>query len=257
MERLESSLIEDLFVAEIADALYALDGVEAVALGGSRAAGLERPDSDWDFGLYYRGAFDPQQVRDLGYDGYVSELGEWGGGLFNGGAWLRIHGRKVDVMFRDLDVVEYELAQAQVGRFHREPLFHHLAGMPSYLVVAELSVNRVLRGALPRAEFPEALRRSAPPVWLQAADLLFDYARTNYAVRGQVTECAGLLAWAAMCVAHAVLAARGQWCVNEKSMLERAGLRGIDDIVLALSSDPSELTRSVNEVQQLCRKVRQ
>ena len=126
---MESSLTDAVssndaaFVAEIADALYALDGVEAVALGGSRAAGLERPDSDWDFGLYYRGAFDPQQVRDLGYDGYVSELGEWGGGLFNGGAWLRIQGRKVDVMFRDLDVVEHELAQARVGQFHREPWF--------------------------------------------------------------------------------------------------------------------------------------
>jgi predicted nucleotidyltransferase len=26
----------------------------AVALGGSRAAGTQRPDSDWDFSLYYR-----------------------------------------------------------------------------------------------------------------------------------------------------------------------------------------------------------
>ena len=132
-----------------------------------------------------------------------------------------------------------------------------MAGMPSYLVVAELAVNRVLHGSLPSPEFPEALRRSAPPVWLQAADLLFDYARTQYAARGQVAECTAIVTWAAMCVAHAVLAERGQWCVNEKSMLERAGLRGIDDIVLALSSDPSELTRSVTEVQELCRKVRQ
>jgi hypothetical protein len=173
------------------------------------------------------------------------------------GAWLRIDARKVDVMFRDRDVVEHELDEARSGRFHREPLFYHLAGIPSYLVVAELAANRVLRGSLPTLEFPEALRHIAPPVWQRAAELLFGYARDNYAARGQVAECAAILIWAAMCVAHAVLAARGEWCLNEKSMLARAGLRGVDEIVPALSPDPSELARSVSEVQQLCRKVRQ
>ncbi|MGC4867075.1 nucleotidyltransferase domain-containing protein [Micromonospora sp. DT53] len=37
------------------DRLCAVDGVVAVALGGSRARGEHRPDSDWDLGLYYQG----------------------------------------------------------------------------------------------------------------------------------------------------------------------------------------------------------
>jgi predicted nucleotidyltransferase len=123
------------FVEEIADHLERLNGVVAVALGGSRAQGTARPDSDWDFGLYYRGVFHPQSLRGIGWGGYVSEIGEWGGGVFNGGAWLSVDGRRVDVLYRDLDVVEHQLGEARAGRFHIEHLLHHIAGIPSYLVV--------------------------------------------------------------------------------------------------------------------------
>ncbi|GAA0904155.1 hypothetical protein GCM10009549_07440 [Streptomyces thermoalcalitolerans] len=92
------------FLRDTADRLAALPGVRAVALGGSRARGTHRPDSDWDLALYYRGRFDPAGLRAVGWEGEVSEIGAWGGGVFNGGAWLRIDGRRVDVHYRDLDV---------------------------------------------------------------------------------------------------------------------------------------------------------
>jgi len=53
------------------DRLAEIPGVLAVALGGSRARGAERPDSDWDLALYYRGTMDPGDVRALGYEGTV------------------------------------------------------------------------------------------------------------------------------------------------------------------------------------------
>ncbi|MBD0324395.1 MAG: nucleotidyltransferase domain-containing protein [Aldersonia sp.] len=231
-------------------------GVIGVTLGGSRARGTHRPDSDWDFGLYYRGDFDPQQLRAIGWEGTVFELGAWGGGVFNGGAWLHIDGRKVDVLYRDLEVVEHELAEARAGRFHREPLLFHIAGIPSYLVVGELAINRVLRGTLPRPQFPAALRTNAPRVWNTTADHLFDYVRVQVAPRGQAAECVALLVTAAMCTAHAVLAARGEWCVNEKQLLNRAGLRDIDEIVCGLRSGTADLARSVSDVAELCRNAR-
>ena len=46
--------------------------MRTVSLGGSRAEGTNRPDSDWDFSLYYRGRFDPQTLRDIGWPGAVS-----------------------------------------------------------------------------------------------------------------------------------------------------------------------------------------
>ena len=92
-------------VATLADRLAALPGVVAVALGGSRATGDHRPDSDWDLGVYYRGSFDPDRVRGLGLPGHVSAVGEWGP-IVNGGAWLTVDGTAVDVLYRDLDGVE-------------------------------------------------------------------------------------------------------------------------------------------------------
>jgi hypothetical protein len=55
------------FLAHVADQLGGLPTVRAVSLGGSRAEGTNRPDSDWDFSLYYRGHFDPQTLRDIGW----------------------------------------------------------------------------------------------------------------------------------------------------------------------------------------------
>ena len=68
--------------------LAALPGAVSVVLGGSRAAGTHRPDSDWDLGLYYRAArrpLDPADVARRGHRGTVSALGEWGA-VMKGGA---------------------------------------------------------------------------------------------------------------------------------------------------------------------------
>jgi predicted nucleotidyltransferase len=228
------------FLDGIADRLSGLPGVSAVSLGGSRAQGTHRDDSDWDLAIYYRGAFDPQDLRDLQvaahWDGEVFEVGAWGGGVFNGGAWLRIQGHRVDVHYRDLDVVEHELAEARAGRFRVEPLLFHLAGIPSYLVVGELALGRVLRGELPSPEYPDALRAAAPKVWWRTAELVFGYARTGHAEHGRRAQSTGLLVQAATQAAHAVLAARGEWVTNEKTLLARAGLGEID--VVAAHPDP-------------------
>ena len=45
-------------VAELVDLLASMPGAVAVALGGSRALGCSNAGSDWDLGLYYRGAID-------------------------------------------------------------------------------------------------------------------------------------------------------------------------------------------------------
>lgn len=239
------------FLTHVADQLAALPGVDAVTLGGSRAEGTHTPDSDWDFAVYYRKDFDPADLREIGWPGEVSELGDWGGGVFNGGAWLTIDNRHVDIHYRDLDVVEHELAESEQGRFHWEPLMFHLAGIPSYLLVAELAINQVLHGTLPRPTYPEALRESAPPIWRNRAAVTLHYAKGTYVPRGQATEVAGSLAIAAMQTAHAVLAARGEWTTNEKRLLHRAGLRGIDTIVAEMGSDPSSLQHAAIEAEAL------
>ncbi|USQ87702.1 nucleotidyltransferase domain-containing protein [Streptomyces phaeoluteigriseus] len=224
------------FLRATTDRLAALPGVRAVALGGSRAQGTHRPDSDWDLAVYYRGTFDPAGLRAVGWEGEVSEVGAWGGGVFNGGAWLAIDGRRVDVHYRDLDVVTHELAEAEQGRFRVEPLLFHLAGIPTYLVVAELAINRVLHGELPRpAAYPDKLRRTACERWYGTANATLAYAAAHHADGDRRTEAAGALAVAATQAGHAVLAARGEWVTNEKRLLERAGLRDVDALVARIA----------------------
>ncbi|MEU3843597.1 nucleotidyltransferase domain-containing protein [Streptomyces sp. NPDC028635] len=246
------SVSDQAFLDRTADRLAALPAVRAVALGGSRAQGTHRPDSDWDLAVYYRGRFDPADLRALGWEGEVSEVGGWGGGVFNGGAWLTIDGRRVDVHYRDLDVVEHELAEAEQGRFRVEPLLFHLAGIPTYLVVAELAVNQVLRGAMPRpAAYPERLRRTAREHWLGAARFTLAYARDNHAPAGRLTEVAGAVATAAVQAGHAVMAARGEWVTNEKRLLERAGLRAADSLLAGLEAEPDRLAAAVADAEEL------
>ena len=243
---------DDAFVTHVADRLGNLTAVQAVTLGGSRAEGTHRPDSDWDFSIYYRGRFDPQTVRDIGWPGEVSEVGGWGGGVFNGGAWLEIDGRRCDVHYRDLDTIDREIAAAGDGRFRIEPLMFHLAGIPSYLVLAELAVKQVLRGQLPTPVYPAALRARAPGVWWNRADHTFGYARANHAPYGRLAQCAGLVAQAASQSAHAVLAARGQWVTNEKTLLTRAGLRRIDEFLATANPEPAALREVVDRSRTLC-----
>lgn len=241
----------ETFLAETASRLAALPRVRAVSLGGSRAQGTSRPDSDWDFAIYFDGAFDPEDLRRVGWPGYVSEVGEWGG-VFNGGAWLTIDGRRSDIHYRDLAVVEHELEQARAGRFRIQPLMFHLAGIPTYLVVAELALSRVLCGELPVPTYPDALRRAAPSRWWGRAERTFEYAIDSHAQAGRLIECVGLLAQAVAESAHAVLAARGQWATNDKLLITGAGLRCVDELLTGLRPDPGTLLGAGRATRKMC-----
>jgi predicted nucleotidyltransferase len=210
------------FLDRVADALRALGGVEAVALGGSRAQGTHRPDSDWDLALYYRAGFDPESVRALGWPGHVTPIGGWGR-IFNGGGWLTIDGRPVDIHYRDLGVIESVHDDALRGRFTREPLLFHQAGLPSYILLAELGVNTTLRGELPRWAYPDALRASAPAVWWGNATHTLHYAREGHARHGRVAQC--------------------------------AGLRGVDDLVARLGTASDGLIAAADAVRGMLREA--
>jgi hypothetical protein len=98
-------------LAELCVVMARIAGVEAVAIGGSRAAGTADAGRDWDIGVYYRGNIDLASVASYGE---VHPPGSWGR-IMNGGAWLSLEGFKVDVLLRDLDVALYWAAQARRG----------------------------------------------------------------------------------------------------------------------------------------------
>ena len=207
-----------------ADALARIPTVVAVVLGGSRATGRARPDSDWDFGIYYDGALDTDDVRALGHEGQVSEIGEWSP-LMNGGAWFVIDGVKVDVIYRDVAAIAHWISEANEGRFKVELLNGYLAGFPTTVLVGEVALGKVLHGSLPFsvAAFPEALRDTAPSHWRGRRDFHEMYAGFHEK-RGDDMLAAANRTRALVEEAHARMAERGEWVLNEKGLLARAGL---------------------------------
>jgi predicted nucleotidyltransferase len=223
-----------------------------VVLGGSRATATHRPDSDWDLGVYYRGSqrpLDPADIRRLGYPGHVSELGEWGP-IVNGGAWLTVAGTPVDVLLRDLDVVEGWLRDAQDGRFEVLSQNGCVVGAPTYLPVGELAVAQPIMGEAPRPSFPDRLAETAPDRWTGRAGVALTFAR-HHACAGDAVCCAGMLSNAVLCVAHARLAARREWVLNEKRLVQRAGLDPAHTLLARPGTTTSELQATVVTMSDL------
>jgi hypothetical protein len=205
----------------IADRLAQIPGVIAVTLGGSRATGSATDDSDWDFGLYYRGGLDPEHVTGLGWPGQVFAPGEWGR-IVNGGAWLEVDGEKVDLIYRDLDDVLHWTSEAEQGRFEIQREVGYVAGIATYILAGELALCEVLAGELPRPRFPDRLRSSAPPVWYRLAAGALHFAEVH-ARQGDALASVANLAQAVLSAAQGRLAARGEWALNEKRIISRAG----------------------------------
>lgn len=230
-------------VAELVDVLAGLPGAIAIVLGGSHALRSADTHSDWDLGLYYRRAID---LTALSARGTVHPPGSWGR-VMNGGAWLRCEGHKVDVLLRDLDIVEHWSRQAENGEFDVDSLLGYIAGIPTYTLTAELASCRLLRGDLPAPpRYPSALMASGAARWRFCRTFSLDCARMH-AARGNVAGAIGHTARAVMEEAHAILCERGEWVCNEKRLIEAAGLSGVQ-AVLARTPDLSNLVQWVDVV---------
>lgn len=232
------------FISDLADLLAAMPGVVAVTLGGSRATGTATPSSDWDLGVYYRGALDTRALEALGE---VHRPGAWGR-IMNGGAWLTLDGARVDVLLRDLDVVETWSARAREGVYEVDALLGYVAGVPTYSLLAERAIGLPLRGELPPAgDFPPRLAEAAVPRWRFHVDFTLMHARMR-AEKGDVVGAVGQVAKAITEQAHAVLCERRTWVLNEKRIVEAAGLQAAHAWMYAVPPAAPELVAWVEGV---------
>ncbi|MET9592836.1 nucleotidyltransferase domain-containing protein [Streptomyces sp. NPDC006516] len=219
-------------VAAMAARLVRLPGIEAVALGGSRARGTHRPDSDWDLGVYYRGTPDAAALTSLasesqGTPAEVAGPGGWGPWV-NGGAWLTVDGVAVDWILRDLDRVESVWSDCREGRYEVGVQAGHPLGFWSPCYVGEVALGKVLADpdgrltALQEATrvYPEPLRRAlTEAAW--EADFSVAAARKS-APSGDTLHVALCLSKAFGVLAQSLHAHHRVWCLNEKGALAAA-----------------------------------
>ena len=142
--------------------------------------------------------------------------------------------------------VERVWREAKDGVFRIEPLKFHLAGIPTYILLAELALGRTVRGELPVPDYPEALRETGRRTWWSRAEALFGHAEQGAATNAMVPQALLITGEAAICAAHSILAARGEWVTNEKRILAKAGLGDLDRVVLRVD-DPVAMVRTVRE----------
>lgn len=219
--------------AAMAARLVEVGGVRAVLLGGSRARGDHRPNSDTDLGLYYRPPLDIDALRVLarsvgGPGAAVSEPGAWGPWV-DGGGWLSVGGAAVDWIYRDVDRVHRSWRSASAGAVGWHMQAGHPLGLPDFAYAGEVALGRVL--ADPSGELA-ALRAAAstyPPALGRAlvsglweASFLIANARKG-AERGDASYVSGCLFRALGLCAHAIHGRAGQWLINEKGAIAAAG----------------------------------
>lgn len=232
-------------ITDLVDVLATMPGAVAVVLGGSRAVQSNDKDSDWDLGLYYRGEIDLTALAALGT---VFPPGSWGR-VMNGGVWLQCGEEKVDVLLRDLNLVEHWTMRAQQGEFERDALLGYIAGIPTYTLCAELASCLPLRGSLEAVTFPPKLAAAAPAIWRFCSSFSLDYARMH-ARRGNIAGVAAQAAEAVMEEAHAIMCEREQWVCNEKRLIEAAGLDSVNTLFAEIPTERERLDQWVDRVSE-------
>ncbi len=139
------------------------------------------------------------------------------------------------------------LEEAEQGRFQIFTQNGYIVGAPSYLPVGELAICKPLSGELPRPAFPTALATSGQTRWEGRASVSLMFAK-GHAQLADAVCCAGALATAVLCASHARLAQRREWVINEKRLVQRAGLDDLQLLLARPGGTAKELAATVSAV---------
>jgi predicted nucleotidyltransferase len=273
-----SSEIENILSIVVARASQ-LDGVCAIALGGSRARGTADERSDIDLGIYYdvRNPFSieqlaaaAQELDDRHSADLVTPFGAWGPAV-NGGGWLQIRGQHVDFLYRELGAVKAAIEDCLAGRPTSVYQLGHPLGFHMQIYAGEIHVCRALFdpsgtiSALKKrvATYPTEFRSAILKKHLFDAEFEIEIA-AKPAERGDVMYVAGCLFRAAGFMTLVLYALNGVFFMNEKGAFaesERFAIKphGFHETVArilgAIGRTPQELTSSVAAFKALAERL--
>lgn len=227
----------DLLLDRIVPRLAGVSGIDAIVLGGSRARGTAQQASDYDIGLYFSAArpLDTDQllhvVTTLVDDpsaARVTAIGEWGPWIV-GGAWLRIGGHKVDLLYRSVEEVAEVIEACRSGEISMHYQAGHPHGFCSAIWMGEIALCKVLhdpadiiaRLKQATSPYPEPLREAL--INRFRWEILFSIENGELAaMREDQSHVAGCAYRALACIAQVLFALNGRYLINEKGALEEA-----------------------------------
>jgi hypothetical protein len=243
---------DDLLLGRLVGALGGVPGIRAIVLGGSRARGEATAQSDYDIGLYY----EVEHPIDIGRlakaamllpgaaSSSVTAIGEWGPWI-NGGAWLTVEGKRVDLLYRELGKVRGVIEACQAGRIERVYQPGHPHAFVSAIYMGEVALCRVLwdpedvlAGLKRRCEpYPPALGQALIRSFFWEARFALENAAHGRG-RDDPAYVAGCGFRAVACLCQTLFALNGTYLVNEKG-----AVKGVEK----LARHPADFARRVSE----------
>jgi hypothetical protein len=228
---------DEALLDRLVRAIGGVPGVRAIVLGGSRARGEAMAHSDYDIGLYYE-ADHPIDTGRLAKAAMllpgaarasVTALGEWGPWI-NGGAWLTVDRRQVDLLYRQLDKVRGVIEACRAGRIERVYQPGHPHAFVSAIYMGEVALARVLwdpdqmMAPLKRlcTPYPPALAEALIRSFLWEAKFAVENALHGRG-REDPSYVAGCGFRAVACLCQSLFAANGVYLLNEKGATQAVG----------------------------------
>jgi predicted nucleotidyltransferase len=233
----EDFMPTDPILNRIVPTLATVPGVAAIALGGSRARGTATASSDYDIGLYFSAAEPLDTGRllrtvktfaDTPETVEVTAIGGWGPWIV-GGTWLTVDGRKVDLLYRNLDDVAKAIDGCRAGEIaiHYQPGHPH--GFSPAIWMGEVALcvplhdpgNKLTGLKEKTSPYPTALRDALIKRFQWEIRFAIENAETALA-RNEQTHIAGCVYRALACVAQVLFALNERYLINEKGALPEA-----------------------------------
>lgn len=224
-------------LAKIAASFQDLPNIVGVVLGGSRARGTNRADSDIDISVYYDAAmeFDLAKINaiatsldDSHREGIVTPPGAWGEWI-NAGGWLIVEGFHMDIILREFGRVEQVIGDCLEGKVTAHYQAAHPHAYLNAMYMGELAICKILydrEGRLQELKgkttpYPAKMKKAIVEYFLFEAGFSLMFAEAN-AAKDDVYYVYGHLIRAVSCLNQVLFALNEQYCINEKKAVRMA-----------------------------------
>jgi predicted nucleotidyltransferase len=263
------------FIHTVVDQLQSIQGIVAIALGGSRARGNYTPKSDVDLGIYYKpeSPFDLTALNHLATElddshraNLITPIGEWGKWI-NGGGWLKVHGVSVDFLYRDLVQVNRVIEDCHAGQITIDYQPGHPHGFVSSIYMGEVAIGLPLYDLNGVLDMLKAKTKPYPIKLQQATinkfawEISFSLLIAEKAVaRSDVAYAAGCCFRSVACMNQVLFALNQEYLLNEKgavtvanhfALCPRNYQERVESVFALLSTDAKSITGAIAILEEI------
>jgi len=250
------------------DLLSGISGLEAIVLGGSQARGSQDSDSDIDIGLYYhQETVDWSQVEKQAQEldqehreNLLAKPGEWGEWV-NGGCWLMIENKHVDLILRDIERVKKAIQEGQEGIITPHYQVGHPHAYLNIMYMGELAVSKLLwyrdeniyRLKTFAEEYPQKLKEKIISQFFFEAMFSQELAEKN-AARDDIYYVVAHLIRSVSALNQVLFALNEQYFLTDKGAIDQLNSfrlipAGYVKIITRILAHPGLKVKEMNEIQ--------